>query len=142
MRKLIMHVRTAKGGTFDEVYMEGERGSFPVGHPDPRRWAVDIIAFYNSGLRPGESARELERAEVIDVAADTVSLAHVWGKTSLTTVSDAQGVYDRMKCDHCGLTGKRFGIGSTVKVDSVWRVPSRKTCSEAQKILAKRKARS
>lgn len=67
--------------------------------------AEDIIERFNSSLRPNEKARNFVKCEVIDEDLHK----HDWEKASLVT---ERGGYDRMKCLHCGATGKRYGLGS------------------------------
>ena len=43
---------------------------------------------------------------------------HEWEKTNLVTISDRSGIYDKMRCVRCRVTGKRFGLGQFgVKLD-------------------------
>lgn len=43
---------------------------------------------------------------------------HDFDKSNLVTLRDRNGSYDEYKCTHCGLIGKRYGIGSDVVVCS------------------------
>lgn len=58
MRKVIVRWRDANGEC-DEPFVEGERGSFPVGHSDPEAWCRAVVENFNATLRPHESRRDI-----------------------------------------------------------------------------------
>lgn len=79
--------------------------------------AMNILARFNATLRPGESRRVLARIE--DMALDDKP-PHEWEKASLVTEKDKTGCFDRMRCVHCGLEGRRYGIGPHVRPWPQW----------------------
>lgn len=106
---------------------------------DPEKWCKDIIEWFNSTLRPHERKRVFVRCEVI---GEVPPAEHRWFKTTAMTkimVGSARhgSSYDAMECERCGVTGKRYGIGSFVKIDSKWRKPAFKQCDTAMKELGK-----
>lgn len=106
---------------------------------DPEKWSKDILAWFNSTLRPHETKREFVRCEII---GEVPPAEHKWFKvTAMTKVmvgSQRHGsVYDAMQCQRCGVTGKRFGVSEYVKLDSKWRKPVFKRCDTTMKALGK-----
>lgn len=72
-----------------------------------REKAQQLVDSFNRTLREGEVERVLEEVELIEGQRYAVH-EHQWDKTSLVTEA---GGYDRMKCEKCGITGKRYGVG-------------------------------
>lgn len=139
MKKAILycHDKLAK---FTETYVEGERASFPIGTTDIDAWAAKLIANFNATLRPGEHKRTLDRIEVSDVDERSVRLSHDWHKTNAVTISDKHGIYDAMRCDQCGITGKRFGLEGVTR-DKAFKAEAFDTCNGAKRLLEKRRAK-
>jgi hypothetical protein len=79
---------------------------------DPQAWAKDTIDKFNAGLRPGEKPRVL--VDVI-VTGESQQLDHTWEKTNLVTIAKGNQLYDTCQCTVCGITGKRFGLGSPAR---------------------------
>jgi hypothetical protein len=91
---------------------------------EAERWARATIHRFNDTLRPGEQPREY-----VSVALVAQSEKHAWTKTNLVTLSDARfGMYDRMECAACKITGKRFGLSSSIKVDRKFKSTKYKRC--------------
>jgi hypothetical protein len=126
-------------GKFTEVYNEGEHGSFPIGHPDPARWARELLARFNGSLRPGERKRFMDSVKVEDMGKVDPRISHDWTKTNLVTIMRGNQSYDTARCRVCGITAKRFGVGGYTR-DREYRAKMYETCNGAQKALAKKKA--
>ncbi len=83
---------------------------------DPGRWAADLVSRFNAALRPGERPRELVAVRVLEDAPPAPD--HIWRKENLTTIIDQVGPsYDVYRCERCGITGKRFGVGEGIRRD-------------------------
>jgi len=93
---------------------------------DPEKWSRDILDWFNSTLRPGERKRLFVHCEI---EGEVPPAEHKWSKTTAMTKSNQYGSpYDGMHCERCGVTGKRFGIGPVVKLDSKFRLKVFKRC--------------
>ena len=97
---------------------------------DPEKWSRDIIDWFNSTLRPHETKREFIRCEI---HGEVPPAAHKWFKVTAITKTMMGGprhgaMFDAMQCERCGVTGKRFGIGRAVKLDSKFRKKEFKRC--------------
>lgn len=107
---------------------------------DPEKWSRDILKWFNRTLRPHETKREFVRCEVI---GEVPPAEHRWVKVTAMTktmVGSARHgqMYDSMECERCGVTGKRYGIGSAVTLDSKWKKKlAFKRCDTAMKELGK-----
>ena len=75
---------------------------------DPEAWCRETIEKFNSTLRLGELEREFVRVEI---KPNNVPLRHVWHKTNLVTIMERNDNYDTYRCELCGITAKRHGIG-------------------------------
>jgi hypothetical protein len=126
--------------SWTETYREGEHDSFQAGEPDIEAWCRRLVQRFNETLRPHEKVRTVDKVEMTEDSAPVV-LRHDWHKTNAITISDRHGTYDRMRCDRCGITGKRFGL-HTVLRDRAFRAKAFETCTGAQALLAKRERRS
>jgi hypothetical protein len=87
-------------------------------HDLPDGWpSVEVqrlIDRFNATLRAHEIPRRLVRI-VSQEPSKPKPREHKWEKTSLVT---ERGGYDRMRCERCGATGKRYGLGQFgVKID-------------------------
>lgn len=95
-----------------------------------------LINYFNSTLRPGESKRQLLRAEVLDENPQE----HKWFKVTAMTQSRRIGLgtqlYDVMKCERCGILGKRMNLNRGVKLDSGFRAQFWKRCDLAAAAFA------
>ena len=110
------------------VIVENDRGRMveeydKPGIADPNVWARDTIARFNATLRPKELPRRL-----IEVRIGGVSELHQWEKHSVATIMDHLGTYDTMRCRHCGITGKRFGLSGAIRRDSKFRAKKYAKC--------------
>ena len=94
---------------------------------DPEEWAKSTIEYFNGTLRPGESKRKLLKVEMIDTHSSDKQ--HKWIKSVTGMSASFRGrVVDLMFCDRCGITGKRYGLSSTVTVDSKYRSKAYREC--------------
>lgn len=85
-----------------------------------------MIDNFNKTLRQGERTRELVGVEVLD--EPTGLGKHEWSKTNLVTVVRGSQMYDKMRCDNCGITGKRFGLGGVTR-DSKYKAKKYEKCN-------------
>ena len=93
---------------------------------DPIVWATDCISRFNDTLRPGELPRELVEVDILDSANVP---EHKWEKlTAGMSIMFRGSCVDLMRCSRCGVTGKRYGLGSSVKRDSVFRAKKYEKC--------------
>lgn len=83
--------------------------------------AALIIEDYNAYLREHEAARKV--VSVIFGAGDAVPepKPHDWKKTNLVTVSNKSGSWDEYKCNACGITAKRHGLGGDMIRDNKYK---------------------
>jgi hypothetical protein len=109
MRALTIHIRS-EHNEWAENYIEGERGSFPVGEPDLSVWAYNLVTRFNAGARPGETLRYVTKIEESEYTGP-VKREHTWEKTNLITIVRGKQMYDTARCTVCGITAKRFGVG-------------------------------
>lgn len=72
------------------------------------KWAADTVERFNATLRQNEKPREIVSVEVTDFTNDGVLVPHEWSKTNLVTL---RGGYDTAKCEACGATARRYGVG-------------------------------
>jgi hypothetical protein len=126
MRELTIRIRNERG-EWDETYREGERASFPVGEPDLSVWAYTLVTRYNAGCRPGEARRYVVGIEVREIPDVMVKREHRWTKTNLVTIMHGSRSYDTARCEVCGVTAKRFGVGEHVR-DSKYGAKRYETC--------------
>ena len=125
--KFVMTVRNSKtGNVWPETYDERDVKTLEAAE----EWAKKCIEFYNSTLRPGGNPREL-----ISVSINGESVGHDWEKdaTKMSAHNSQSGSYDGFYCKLCGITGKRFGIGGTVVIDSKFRKKVFQTCTAQTK---------
>lgn len=119
--KFILVVQHSEGGeAWEEHYDIAAIDSLEKA----QAWAQSTIQKFNDTLRPHEKSRK-----IVSVALAGKSDKHLWHKTNLMTISDPRlGLYDTMKCENCGITGKRFGVSEAVKLDSKFRAKKYRLC--------------
>lgn len=103
---------------------------------DPQKWAEQTIENFNTTLRPHEKPRRLLDVEILE---ENTKKDHSWVKTSLSMRRAgwrSNNLYDEYKCTHCGITGKRFGVGR-VERDSKYRAKVYNRCDTAYDHLQK-----
>lgn len=94
---------------------------------DPQVWAKKLIDNFNATLHSGEKPRELVDVVVLDDASDLAG-EHVWRKENLVTIVRGSRSYDKMRCEKCGITGKRFGLGQGVIRDRKYQAKKYEKC--------------
>lgn len=105
--------------------------------------AQKIVDYFNSTLRPHESAREILAVEFTPntntsaSSAPKTSVARAWEKTNLVTVHERGQYFDRLVCPSCGITAKRYGVSSIV-IDSKFKAKGYKSCDTAKVLFEKR----
>jgi len=128
MKKVTMTIRQIKtGAEHQETYeIKNEQ--------DGKEYAEGLIEFFNETLRPNESARELVQVheEIMD-ECQTEKKEHQWEKQNLTTISRGGRMYDIYECTCCGITGKRYGLSSTVKRDGKYQAEKYAYCGQVHK---------
>lgn len=83
-------------------------------------WCRGIIKYFNdTEVNPKPRYREYVGSRLVDESQGGPD--HRWGKTNLMTQADTAGYFDAYKCDGCGITGKRRGLGSHIIPDSKYR---------------------
>lgn len=102
---------------------------------DPEKWSRDIVDWFNSTLRPRERKRIFVKCEVI---GEVPPAEHRWFKKTAMTKTVVGGLrhgqmYDAMECGRCGVTGKRYGLSGSVKLDSKWRKIVFQRCDTSMK---------
>lgn len=136
LRKVIAHVKDANSD-FNETFVEGERGSFPVGHADPEQWVRECMDRFNASLRQNETPRTILSMVVEAIEEKSVRIEHRWEKTNLVTIENRGQYYDTARCSECGITGKRFGVRD-VKRDPKYGAKGYETCNGAKTLLKRR----
>lgn len=111
---IVAHDREPNG--WQEDYTDD--GKFGKGTPE--EIIGRILDFFNSTLRPGELPRRLVRIVSSEGEPAKHVIPHSWEKQNLVTISDRHGVYDKMKCRICKISGKRFGLGPEVQRDQAY----------------------
>lgn len=123
-----------QGEQWVESYREGDGlRTFTAQTPDDKleEWARGVIAFYNNTLNPRERPRKLIRIDV-DRTDEAIKGTHVWSKTNAVTVVERGRTFDRMKCEVCSVTGKRFGL-DRIKRDAVFKAKKYEHCTQPVK---------
>lgn len=101
---------------------------------DAQTWSEETIVKFNRFLRSHEIPRELVRVEHLD----DESSKHSWTKTSITTIMDRRGTYDEVKCNNCGITGKRHGLTNIIR-DPEYKAWGYGDCKQAKVLLERRR---
>lgn len=93
--------------------------------PEAATWALELIKRFNESCHPGESHRELLQADLVGE-----SMQHDWYKrTDGMSVRFRNQLVDIFECRNCGITGKRFGLGGSIKRDYKWRAKKHDKCA-------------
>ena len=96
-------------------------------------WAKRTIDHFNATLRPGERPRMLLAVDIIESGNEKL---HEWSKLTVGMSVQFRGqTCDLMRCKKCGITGKRFGLKSSITVDSKYRKKVFRECDSALKEL-------
>lgn len=125
--KFTLYLKDETGREWCENYDENTMDAF--------KWAENVVENFNKTLRPFETKRTLIKV-VID--EDGNKSHHEWVKrTDGMSVVFRGSVADLMYCKKCGITGKRYGVRSKVKIDSKYRKKAFKYCDTAKAELLK-----
>lgn len=84
-----------------------------------------IVKNFNATIKPGENKRKYVGYELLD---DEIDYKHVWDKSCLVTQTDRSGCHDIYKCTRCGVTGKRRGLDSSVRIDNKYKAKKYLDC--------------
>jgi hypothetical protein len=84
-----------------------------------------IIERFNTTLYPGEKAREVLGVTEIK---NPKTLSHQWIKSNLFTQTKGGEYFDTYRCEICGITAKRFGIGEYIRRDKKYEAEKYKYC--------------
>src|SRR5271165_6463686 len=110
-------VQYLEGG---EIWKEDYNRPEVLNLDEAKTWGQALIDRFNATLRPRERARKFVGVELAEESNAVAK--HEWSKVNLMTVHDRLGVYDKMICLRCNITGKRYGMGEAgVKLDSKFR---------------------
>lgn len=96
---------------------------------DAVKWGRETIKNFNDTLQEGEMPRKFHFVRVMkqDTKKD-----HTWRKQNLSTIIIGRGVsYDEYKCERCGVTGKRHGLGGDVVIDRAFKAKVYQRCDTA-----------
>lgn len=84
-----------------------------------------VVAYFNSTLRPHEDPRTFTGN--VKILGPGQGGAHDWEKRNLMTLSDHRGMFDKVECRSCGVTGRRYGLG-TIKRSAEYRAKKYDHC--------------
>lgn len=99
-----------------------------IDNPNVYEWAKNTIDKFNATLYPGESPRELVEVKILSDSEKENK--HNWIKTNLITIVRGKSSYDTMKCEKCGITGKRYGLrDNAVEFDAKYRYKKYEKCN-------------
>jgi hypothetical protein len=120
-----------EAGTDEEPW--AEEYDKPVA--DPVTWAKETVERFNNTQPAGAPLRVLIGVRILDGP----SREHNWEKTNLVTLQQYQGTmpYDTARCTVCGVTGKRYGLSSTITLDSKFKAKVYRRCDTAKAHLEK-----
>lgn len=140
LRKLTLQLAEEGHPAHTETYVEGERGSFPIGHPDPRKWGSEMVDRFNQTLRSIERPRSILISDLEELPESVkTAQAHNWLKTNLITIEERGRYFDTARCTGCGITGKRFGLGD-ITPDPLYKGKTFENCNTAKAYIDKRRA--
>lgn len=125
----------------DDATMEPVREVYERRCADVTEAAQGLIDHFNSTLRRYEKARVLVSARELD---DQTMTEHVWIKATAMTQRGRHGkAFDKMHCQRCGLTGKRYGLSADISIDAPFnRTPGYKNCARASELLKSHRERA
>jgi len=112
MKQISYILRVKKLGTEDSTAWDEPMNEYVENGVTVEEHGKSIIDYFNSTLRPHETARVFVAA--IETEKSTKNLKHDWVKVSLVT---ERGGFDKYKCTMCNATGKRHGLSSGVDID-------------------------
>lgn len=94
-------------------------------------WCKNVInVTWNEGIREHETKRKFIRVEIID--ASKTKSDHKWNKfTGGQSVQFRGSIVDEMYCEVCRITGKRYGLSGTIRIDSKYKAKKYKRCDTA-----------
>ena len=96
---------------------------------NPEECAKEMIKTYNETLYPGDLKRTLLKVEILE---NNNNEYHNWIKQTGGMSVEFRGNHcDLMYCKKCGITGKRFGLGSKIEIDSKYKKKAYQKCNTA-----------
>lgn len=101
--------------------------SYSENTDNPKQWAENAIKYWNTTLRPHERKRELLAVTIDDPRDYNHEFVKLTGGMS---VKFRGGIADLYQCSRCDVTGKRLGIGGSMKIDSKFRGKVFLTCTD------------
>ena len=88
-------------------------------------WAFNLIEWFNSTCKPGESHRLLVATELVGESGHH----HDWYKrTDGMSVEFRGRLVDLFECRKCGVTGKKMGLDTPIKRDHKFRAKKYAEC--------------
>jgi hypothetical protein len=98
---------------------------YEVDASNPEEQGKHIIKTFNATLKPGEKPRKYIACRVVGESTE-----HDWEKlTDGMSVSFRGSCVDMYRCNKCGITGKRYGLGSQIVRDSKYKANKYKLCN-------------
>lgn len=105
-------------------------------------WGNATIRSFNETRCTGERPRELVSVKV-EAATSGAKKDHDWNKTNLVTVMPKRGQsYDTYRCQACGVTARRYGVGESPVLDPKYKTRVYWRCDTTQAHLERRRKRS
>jgi hypothetical protein len=119
--KFSIKVRNSNGG---EPWTENYSEDFIKTQEQAEAWAKNTLAYFNKTCAPGEPTRELISVQLGDGDAFE---KHWWVKQNLITLSDHNGIFDKVKCKKCDAEARRYGL-TRIKRAAKWRAQKWDIC--------------